>query len=254
MKTSTYQIYFYCLLSFLFVGKMKAQDTFSIIAMDSITKEIGSAGATCISGIGERDLSEIITQIIPGVGGINSQAWVCIPNINLQNGMKQMALGKNPKEIVEWLTKNDSCRSQNFNAAYRQYGLVKMNSKGKVEVAGYTGASADDYKADIQGKNYSIQGNILLNETVLKKMEQGFLQTKGSLADKLMGAMQGANFAGADARCLEAGTSSTIAYFVVYKPTDDPEKPSIKIWIGEQPKGVEPIKILQEKWDAWKKQ
>lgn len=231
-----------------------AQDTFSIIAMDSITKEIGSAGATCIQGIGERDLSEIITQIIPGVGGMNSQAWVCIPNVNLQNGMNQMALGKNPKEIVEWLTKNDSCRSQNFNAAYRQYGLVRMNSKGKVETACYTGSSADDYKADIQGKNYSIQGNILLNETVLKKIEQGFLQTNGNLAEKLMGALQGANFAGADARCLEAGTSSTIAYLVVYKPTDDPEKPSIKIWVGEQPKGVEPIEELQRKWDAWKKQ
>ncbi|MFN3908021.1 MAG: DUF1028 domain-containing protein [Flavobacterium sp.] len=253
MKTQ--KIYFTILVLFSVITSVKtqAQDTFSIIAMDSITKEIGSAGATCIQGIGERDLSEIITQIIPGVGGMNSQAWVCIPNINLQNGMKQMALGKNLSEIVAWLKVNDSCRSQNFNAAYRQYGLVMMNSKGKVETAGYTGSSADDYKADLQGKNYSIQGNILLNETVLKKMEQGFLQTNGNLAEKLMGAMQGANFAGADARCLEAGTSSTIAYLVVYKATDDTEKPCIKIWVGEQPKGVEPITELQKKWDAWKK-
>ena len=33
-----------------------------------------------------------------------------------------------------------------------------------------------------------------------------------------MAAMQGANFAGADSRCLDEGTSSATAFLVVYDP------------------------------------
>ena len=75
------------LFSFLTVFSLKAQDTFSIIAVDPVTKEIGSAGASCVQGVGPSGIIDIITDIIPGRGGVNSQAWVCIPNINLQNAI-----------------------------------------------------------------------------------------------------------------------------------------------------------------------
>ena len=72
-----------------------------------------------------------------------------------------------------------------------------------MRTAGFTGNLADDYKEDRQGATYSIQGNILLNQSVIDNMEYNFLNTEGSLAEKLMAAMQGANFAGADSRCLD---------------------------------------------------
>lgn len=227
----------------------KAQDTFSIIAVDPVTGEIGSAGASCVTGVGSGGIIDIITKIIPGRGGVNSQAFVCIPNINLNNAINQMENGATPQEIINWLLLNDQCGSQNFDPQFRQYGIADFDENGDPRTAGFSGNMTNDYSEDRQGTTFSIQGNILLNQTVIDNMEANFNNTTGTLADKLMAAMQGANFAGADSRCLAAGTSSTTAYLLVYRPDDDPSDPYLRLNVGQQPSGVEPIDILQDLYD-----
>ena len=242
----------YTLLTVLtFSLHIQAQDTFSIIAVDPVTGEIGSAGASCVTGVGANGIIDIITKIIPGRGGVNSQAWVCIPNVNLNNAIEQMELGSSPTEIIDWLYNNDACSSQNFNPEYRQYGIADFDGNGDPRTAGFTGVSADDYKEDRQGATFSVQGNILLDQSVIDNMEANFNNTTGTLADKLMAAMQGANFAGADSRCLVHGTSSTTAYLLVYRPEDDPTDPYIRLNVGQQAFGIEPIDLLQELYDAF---
>ena len=234
------------LLSILITFGCYAQDTFSIIAVDPVTGDVGSAGASCVDGAANfGGIIDIITKIIPGRGGVNSQAYVCIPNSNLNNAIIQMENGASPDEIIDFLLANDSCNSQNFDPAFRQYGVADFDTAGNARTAGFTGTSADDYKDDIQGATYSVQGNILLNETVLNNMQANFNSTTGTLADKLMSAMQGANFAGADMRCLERGTSSTSAYLLVYKADDDVDSPYLRLNIEEMPFGEEPIDSLQ---------
>lgn len=241
----------YLLLTALAVSLQPfAQDTFSIIAVDPTTGEIGSAGASCVTGVGNSGIIDIITKIIPGRGGVNSQAYVCIPNVNLNNAIAQMELGSSPSEIIDWLYNNDACNSQNFNPEYRQYGIADFDGNGDPRTAGFTGTSTDAYKEDRQGPTYSIQGNILLDQSVIDNMEANFNNTVGTLADKLMAAMQGANFAGADSRCLAAGTSSTTAYLLVYRPEDDPADPYIRLNVGQQASGIEPIDLLQDLYDA----
>ncbi len=223
-----------------------SQDTFSIIAVDPETGEVGAAGATCLFGE-SNGLINIISSIIPGKGGVISQAYVCVPNINMTNATTLMELGYSPAQIITWLNNNDSCNAGNYQ--YRQYGIVDFDESGNIRTAGYTGNLADDYKEDRQGDTYSIQGNILLNQSVIDNMEYNFLNTEGSLAEKLMSAMQGANFPGADFRCLDEGTSSATAFLVVYSPDDLPNQPSLALNIGSQPPGVEPIYLLQEMFD-----
>ena len=223
-----------------------SQDTFSIIAVDPETGEVGAAGATCLFGE-SNGLINIISSIIPGKGGVISQAYVCVPNINMTNATTLMELGYSPAQIITWLNNNDSCNAGNYQ--YRQYGIIDFDESGNVRTAGYTGNLADDYKEDRQGATYSIQGNILLNQSVIDNMEYNFLNTEGSLAEKLMAAMQGANFPGADERCLDEGTSSATAFLVVYDSDDNPNQPSLEFNIVSQPPGIEPIDLLQEMFD-----
>lgn len=223
-----------------------SQDTFSIIAVDPETGEVGAAGATCLFGE-SNGLINIISSIIPGKGGVISQAYVCVPNINMTNATTLMELGYSPAQIITWLNNNDSCNAGNYQ--YRQYGIIDFDESGNVRTAGYTGNLADDYKEDRQGATYSIQGNILLNQSVIDNMEYNFLNTEGSLAEKLMAAMQGANFPGADERCLDEGTSSATAFLVVYDSDDSPNQPSLEFNIVSQPPGIEPIDLLQEMFD-----
>ena len=242
------------LLSFFlsFSFNLFSQDTFSIIAVDSITGEVGAAGATCVDGIAQWGGIQLLNKIIPGKGGVNAQAWICLnPHINLDNAMTQMDDGLSPQEIIDWLVLNDACNSQNFNPEYRQYGVVDFNANGSPRTAAFTGSNTDDFKGHRVGADYAIQGNILLGAEVLDGMEDGFNNTTGSLAQKLMGAMQGANMPGADQRCLARGTSSTSAFLRVYKPTDDVADPYLELSILEMPFGEEPIDSLQNLFTTW---
>lgn len=228
-----------------------AQHTFSIVAVDPATGQVGSAGASCIGGaIGV----DIISGILPGRGGINAQAWVCVPNINLNNGLDRMSQGDSPQEVLNWLFDNDQCQypSSGYDSTYRQYGVVDFDSVGNPRSAAFTGYGADDYKNHIVGANYAIQGNILLGQQILDSMEVRFLSTGGELADKLMAALQGANVPGADTRCLAGGTSSLSSYIKVAKPGDTSGTFYLDIVIKSVPTGVEPIDTLQTRFDAWK--
>ncbi len=234
----------------LFGMNLQAQDTFSIIAVDPITGEVGSAGASCVTGAPAL-WDTWITNMIPGKGGVNSQAYICLPNVNLQGAMDRMAQGDSPQEIIDWLLLNDACSSQNFNPDYRQYGIVDLDENGDPRAAGFSGVLTDDYKEDRQGANYSIQGNILLDVSVIDNMEENFNATSGTLADKLMAALQGANFPGADSRCLVNGTSSRAAYMVVYKPDDIQGQPYLRLTVPSQGTGIEPIDLLQDLYNQF---
>ena len=238
---------YFCFLGlflFLFSINLQSQDTFSIVAVDPKTGEVGSAGASCVDLTSFPGLSDdFLGELFPGLGAINTQAWYLQTNqINARN---QMNAGDSPSQIIDWLVNNDV----NGQSDLRQYGIVALVN-GTPESAGHTGASTDDYKNHITGPNYAIQGNILLGQEILDSMESRFLNAKGDLACKLMAALQGANVVGADTRCSPNGTSSLFAFVKVAQPGDVFGSPSfvqsVRTSNGE---GVEPIDSLQKLFD-----
>ena len=235
----------FILLFVSIIFNVKSQDTFSIVAMDPVTGEVGSAGASCV------DLEAInyptddfLGELFPGVGAINSQAYY-VP-ANQANARARMNEGLTPSEIIQWLIDNDVSNQPQL----RQYGIVAKVGD-EIETAAHTGTSTDDYKNHITGPNYSIQGNILLGQEVLDSMEAEFLNAEGDLACKLMAALQGANMVGADTRCTSNGTSSLFAFVKVAQPTDTFGNPSflLSVRTGSND-GVEPITELQTLFDA----
>jgi len=71
-------------------------------------------------------------------------------------------------------------------------------------------------------------------------MQARFKRTSGSLAEKLMAALQGANLAGADSRCLSEGVSSQSAFLRVARPNDSPGKFYVDLQVPSRPTGKEP--------------
>ena len=234
---------FTLLISLLF--QIQSQDTFSIVAVDPETGEVGSAGASCVdltSFPGFAD--DFLGELFPGLGAINTQAWY--NQTNQFNARNRMNNGDTPSEIIDWLVNNDVSGQPGL----RQYGIVALVN-GSPESAAHTGSSTDDYKNHITGPNYSIQGNILLGQQVLDSMESRFLNAEGDLACKLMAALQGANIVGADSRCAGNGTSSLFAFIKVAQPNDVFGSPSfvqsVRTADGD---GIEPIDTLQTLFDA----
>jgi uncharacterized Ntn-hydrolase superfamily protein len=180
---------------------LSGQDTFSIVAVDLATGEVGSAGASCLDDDDIEGGVLIISDVHPGVGAIHTQSYW--NPVNQQYARQLMIDGVAPEDIIDSLVANDV---QN-NPGIRQYGVVDIFGDF-ARSAAFTGQNCLDYKNHITGTNYAIQGNILLGQQILDSMEAGFLNTEGSLVCKLMAAMQGANVAGADTRCMSNGTSS----------------------------------------------
>ncbi len=227
---------------------LHAQDTFSIVAVDSVTGEVGSAGASCVD-LGlffPNYATDFIGDLLPGQGAINTQASYSIAN--QANARARMLIGETPQQIISWLNANDA----NSNPNSRQYGIAALVN-GSPQTAGFTGINTLNYKNHVTGPNYSIQGNILLGQAILDSMEARFLNTPGNLACKLMAALQGANVVGADTRCANngPGTSSLFAYLKVSLPTDPYGSPSFLVSVKTPGGfGIEPIDSLQILFDA----
>jgi len=225
-----------------------AQDTFSIVAVDSTSGEIGSAGASCLDNLqfpGSNG-AIIISNILPGRGAIHTQSYYTAANqTTARNKMQQ---GLSPAEIVEWMKTHDS----NFSPQSRQYGIADFSPTGSPRSAAFTGTACLDWKGHRTGRNYAIQGNILLGPQILDSMEARFLRATGSLADRLMYALQGANVSGADSRCLSNGTSSLSAFVRVAKPDDPANDFFLDLNVPSLPAGQEPIDSLQVLYNQWK--
>lgn len=230
----------------LATGQALAQDTFSIVALDSITGEVGSAGASCVDLFGTGYSDHFLGDLIPGVGAINTQAYYL--GGNQTNARTRMNAGDTPQEIIDWLVANDI----QGNPDIRQYGVVGFVN-GSPRSAAHTGVNTNDFKGHKVGPNYSIQGNILLGQQVLDSMEARFHAATGDLACKLMGALQGANMVGADTRCASNGSSSLFAFVKVSRPTDPYNAPSFLVSVRTHNNaGIEPIDTLQTLFDAVK--
>lgn len=214
--------------------------TFSIVAVDSGTRQVGSAGASCVSG------AIILSDVHPGVGAIHTQAYY--NRTNQIYGRSLMNEGYAPQSIIDSLIAHDAQHNPNI----RQYGAVDLAGGGRS--AAYTGSGCSDWKGHITGPNYAIQGNILLGPQIVQNIETNFLGTVGSLADKLMAGLQGAKVPGADTRCMQYGKSTISAFLRVAMPGDPDNDLYLDLNVNDTPTNQDPIDVLQQLYDDWKMQ
>jgi uncharacterized Ntn-hydrolase superfamily protein len=126
-----------------------------------------------------------------GVGAIASQ-FETNPMYG-PRGLALLAAGKSPEETARQILSEDG----NFDGAgpeARQVGIVSVDGRAFV----HTGDEAANAKwaGSRIGNGYSIQGNGLAGPQVLEEMEHAFLNTKGSLAERLMAALIAGDHAG----------------------------------------------------------
>jgi len=225
------------ILILFFATNAIPQDTFSIVAIDPVSGQVGSAGASCIAG------SIILSDVHPGRGVIHTQASYLSANQNYARSL--MNLGLSPQQIRDSVVAHDA---QN-NPTVRQYGIVDLIGGGRT--AAYTGVNCLNYKNHILGPTYSIQGNILLGQQILDSMQARFLRTTGTLADKMMAALQGAKVVGADTRCTGRNTSSISSFIRMGRTQDTLGILYLNLNVNNTPVGRDPIDSLQILYNNW---
>ena len=160
--------------------------TFSIVAADPETGCCGAAVASKFPAVGR-----VVPYVRTGVGAFCTQHWH-----NPDWGEKALDLladGHLPEAVLAVLLREDDDRDK------RQLAIVDMAGHAVCRHP----ANADPggvWWGGISGRFYACQGNTLTGRGVVLAMAEGYEETDGSLADRLMAALLAGDRAGGDHR------------------------------------------------------
>ena len=158
--------------------------TWSIIARDEATGHFGIAVATRFFAVGAR-----VPHIAAGVGAVATQALVN-PYYGI-DGLTLLRDGKSPRDVIDALKAADS------GHASRQLHI--MDAAG--HIAAYTGADCVDWCGHVEGRGFSIAGNMLAGASVLHDTAATYVANeKLPFAQRLIAAMYAGEAAGGDKR------------------------------------------------------
>jgi uncharacterized Ntn-hydrolase superfamily protein len=157
--------------------------TFSIVAADPESGEVGVAVASRFFSVG---------SVVPfGEGAVGAVATQANANVSFgPRGLELLARGVQPEEVVTILLRDEAANNG------RQFGIVSADGLS----ATYTGPGALAWAGGRAGPNYAVQGNILTGEDVVVAMEKAFLETQGTLADRMYAALIAGDAKGGDSR------------------------------------------------------
>ncbi len=260
--------------------------TWSVIAVDRATGKVVISSATCVNNDDEF-LKGVQAVVVPGVGVAACQAGVDGTHQNQTIVFQELQKGTDPAKIIEMLSQDPGFQG-------RQYGIVDLQGR----MAGHSGLTNGYVTQDIHGQVpgteifYSIQGNILRPGNVVPNAVKAFIANKGALTDRVMAAMDAADAAGGDSRCVCptektdipcTAKTSHIAYILAAEKTDSigpadspfnhnngkyslyitvaqptlPDQGGVKRDPGpgkiKAGENLNPVKTLRMRYDAWRK-
>jgi uncharacterized Ntn-hydrolase superfamily protein len=158
--------------------------TWSIIARDSATGQLGIAVATRFFAVGAR-----VPHIAAGFGAVATQALVN-PYYGI-DGVRMLREGKSAQAIIAALLAADDGRES------RQLHI--MDAKG--DIAAHTGKDCIDWCGHVSGDGFSVAGNMLTGPRVLDDTAGTYAAGKDlPFAQRLVAAMRAGEAAGGDIR------------------------------------------------------
>lgn len=174
--------------------------TYSIVARDSQTGEIGIAVASRFFACG---------SLVPYVGptaAVASQAFV--NPLWGTEGLARLSAGEAPEEVLADLKARDA------GQAIRQAHMIAPDGR----IAQHTGADCVPWCGHVSGPDVSVAGNMLAGPEVVADTLQSFLDNAAlCFEDRLLAAMQAGEDAGGDKRGKQA------AGLLIYKGQPFPD-------------------------------
>lgn len=184
---------------------LKLAHTYSIVAWDSTTGDLGVAVQSKFPNVGG-----IVPWARAGVGAVATQS---LSNTDYwEKGLELMERGATAEEALRIIMRRDTMLQD------RQVGMVDARgnaasfsgrttfdwSGGRVGAPGGRGNIAAGKGEVLVGRGYSAQANIMVSDQTVKNMAETFERTRGSLADRLMAALKAGQAGGGDKRGMQS--------------------------------------------------
>ena len=160
--------------------------TFSLCAIDPATGQSGAAVTTRVPFVGRA-----VPWVRAGVGAVCTQASTVVEYG--PRGLDLLAKGVEPQAVLSQLLADDTARES------RQVGVIDM--KGRA--AAHTGKQNGNWAGSRQGRNYTVQANIMVGPEVVDAVASSFESTEGTgmpLAERMILALEAGQSKGGDRR------------------------------------------------------
>jgi uncharacterized Ntn-hydrolase superfamily protein len=157
--------------------------TWSILARDTASGEIGAAVATRFFAVGA-----LAIHVEGRSGALATQAL--INPMYAVHGMPRLRAGEAPAAIIAGLLAGDAGRE------HRQIHVLTADGR----MAGHTGTECVGWCGSVSGMDVSVAGNMLAGQAVVEQTLAAFQQSKGRLAERLLTALEAGEAAGGDKR------------------------------------------------------
>jgi uncharacterized Ntn-hydrolase superfamily protein len=203
--------------------------TFSLCAIDPATGQSGAAVTTRVPFVGRA-----VPHVRAGVGAVCTQASTLVEYG--PRGLDLIAKGVEPQAVLQQLLANDAQRES------RQVGVIDMKGRS----AAHTGKQNGNWAGSKQGKNYTVQANIMVGPEVVDAVAATFEATDGTgmpLAERMILSLEAGHAKGGDRRW---GNLQSAAIKIA-----DPNDPgrggdyiALAIEVGEHPEPVAEMKRI----------
>lgn len=203
--------------------------TFSLCAIDPATGQSGASVTTRVPFVGRA-----VPHVRAGVGAVCTQASTMVEYG--PRGLDLMAKGVAPADAIPQLLADDQQRES------RQLGMIDMQGRS----AAHTGKQNNYWAGSKQGKNYTVQANIMVGPEVVEAVAATFEASEGTgmpLAERMILAMEAGHAKGGDSRW---GNLQSAAIKIA-----DPNDPgrgndhiALAIEVGENPEPVAEMKRI----------
>jgi uncharacterized Ntn-hydrolase superfamily protein len=160
--------------------------TFSLCAIDPATGQSGAAVTTRVPFVGRA-----VPHVRAGVGAVCTQASTMVEYG--PRGLDLLAKGVEPAAAIQQLLSDDAQRES------RQLGMIDMQGRS----AAHTGKQNGDWAGSRQGKNYTVQANIMVGPEVVQAVAAMFESTEGTgmpLAERMILSLEAGYGKGGDRR------------------------------------------------------
>jgi uncharacterized Ntn-hydrolase superfamily protein len=160
--------------------------TFSLCAIDPATGQSGAAVTTRVPFVGRA-----VPWVRAGVGAVCTQASTMVEYG--PRGLDLLAKGEEPQAVLSQLLADDAARET------RQVGVIDM--KGRA--AAHTGKQNGNWAGSRQGRNYTVQANIMVGPEVVEAVATTFESTEGTglpLAERMILSLEAGYAKGGDRR------------------------------------------------------
>ena len=204
--------------------------TFSIIARDPDSAAFGVAVSTAVPCVGA-----VVPHAKSGVGAIATQSYT---NVDLgRDGLLLLERGLSPRAALEGLLAEDP------GATQRQ--VAGIDAQGRTFA--YSGKDCVDWFGSREGRDHSVQGNMLVGKATVDAMADAFEATAGKwLGIRLLAALEAGQAAGGDKRGRQSA-ALLVTPVVIGKGSDtdfDPRKYNMDIRVDDHPDPVAELRRI----------